>query len=115
MKGMPFLREGTVIIMGLFNKSKKGTPIKELLSFNGKSISYAVERINGDEIMLGKTGAITVTDKEIVIVCNGKEVFRCIAKGATIATLMSGNGCDIKGDDSSGVRRHIVAYFAEWK
>lgn len=101
--------------MGLFKKSKKGTPKNELLSFNGKSISYAYERINGDEIMLGKSGAITVTDKEIVIVCNGTEVFRCITKGATIATLMSGNGCDIKGDDSNGVRRHVVAHYAVWK
>lgn len=101
--------------MGLFKKSKKGTPIKELLAFNGKSISYAVERIDGNEIMLGKAGAITVTENDIVIVCDGKEVFRCIAKGATIAALMSGNGCDIKGTDESGVRRHVVAHFAAWK
>ena len=85
------------------------------MSFNGKSISYAVERINGEEITLGKAGAITVTEQEIVIVCNGTEVFRCLTKGATIATLMSGNGCDIKGIDQNGKDRHVVAYFAEWK
>ena len=101
--------------MGLFRKNKKGMPKSELLSFNGKSISYVVERINGDEITLGKSGAITVTDKEIVIVCDGTEVFRCLTNGATIATLMSGNGCDIKGVDTSGARRHIVAHYAVWK
>ena len=61
--------------MGLFKKNKKGTPLKELLEFNGKSLSYAVERIDGNEIVLGKSGAITVTENEIVIVCDGKEVF----------------------------------------
>lgn len=101
--------------MGIFKKSKNGTPIKELLEFNGKSLSYAVERIGGNEIMLGKAGAITVTEADIVIVCNGKEVFRCITKGAIIAALMSGNGCDIKGTDESGNRRHVVAHFAAWK
>lgn len=101
--------------MKLFKKSKQGTPIKELLSFNGKGISYAVERINGEELTLGKSGAITVTEEEIIIVCDGKEVFRCLTKGATIATLMSGNGCDIKGTDKSGQKRHIVANYNEWK
>lgn len=101
--------------MGLFRKNKKGTPIKELLEFNGKSLSYAVERIDGEEITLGKAGAITVTEDKIVIVCDGKEVFRCITKGATIAALMSGNGCDIKGTDKNGASRHVVAHFAVWK
>lgn len=101
--------------MKLFKKSKNSTPIKELLSFNGKGISYAVERINGEEVTLGKSGAITVTEKEIIIVCDGKEVFRCFTKGATIAVLLSGNSCDIKGSDQLGTRRHIVAYYNEWK
>lgn len=110
-----FKKSGTVIVMGLFKKSKKGTPIKELLEFNGKGVSYAVERIGGNEIMLGKAGAITVTEDDIVIVCDGKEVFRCITKGATIAVLMSGNGCDIRGTDESGAKHHVVAHFAAWK
>lgn len=101
--------------MRLFKKRKKGMPIKELLLFSGKSISYAVERKNGEEITLGKSGAITVTEKEIVIVCNGVEVFRCKTNGAVIGTLMSGNGCDIKGTDKSGARRHIIAHYNAWK
>lgn len=104
-----------VKIMGLFKKNEKGMPIKELLSFNGKGISYAVERINGEEVTLGKSGAITVTEKEIIIVCDGKEVFRCFTKGATIAVLLSGNGCDIKGSDKSGQKRHIVAHYVMFR
>lgn len=101
--------------MGLFKKSQKGMSVKELLPYNGKSISYAVERINGDEVTLGKSGAITVTEEEVIIVCDGKEVFRCSTKGAAIATLLSGNGCDIKGSDKSGKRRHIVAHYAQFR
>ncbi len=89
--------------------------MKELMQYNGRQLSYAVERIGGNEKILGKAGAITVTEDDIVIVCDGKEVFRCVTDGAVIAMLMSGNGCDIKGNDKLGVKRHLVAHFSTLK
>ncbi|NLZ45392.1 MAG: hypothetical protein GX896_01740 [Clostridiales bacterium] len=99
--------------MGIFKKKVKATPLKELKKYHGKAISYAVERINGQESNLGKNGGISVTDDEIVVLCDGHQVFRCNIKGAVIAQLMSGNGCDIKGIDSqTNKKRHIVCFYS---
>lgn len=102
--------------MGLFSKGKKekGTSYKELMRFHGKGVSYAVERINGEEVNLGKQGGISVVGDEIVVLLNGHEVFRCKAEGAVACELMSGNGCDIKGiDPVSKKKRHIICFYAK--
>lgn len=101
--------------MGLFSKKKTSqTPVKELMKFHGKAVSYAVERANGEEINLGKNGGISIVGEEIVVLLNSHEVFRCKTKGAVACELMSGNGCDIKGDDSrTGKRRHIICFYAQ--
>ncbi|MBP1573123.1 MAG: hypothetical protein J6A55_04890 [Oscillospiraceae bacterium] len=100
--------------MGLFKRKTDATPYDELLKLHGKKLSSVVERKGGEEIVLGKEGAISVVGKELVIVCNAKEVFRCDTKNCVAATLMSGNGCDIKGF-SDGVKRHIVANYSRLK
>ncbi|MBR1382730.1 MAG: hypothetical protein IJ555_02825 [Ruminococcus sp.] len=99
--------------MGLFSKKKKDSmSLSELKAFDKKAISYVVKRENGEEIILGRKGAISVKDDEIVIVCNGSEALRVNTAGAVMATLMSGNGVDIKGEDSSGRAVHAIAYYS---
>lgn len=102
--------------MGIFSKKKSAseTPLKELMKFHGKSISYAVERVAGEEINLGKQGGISIVGDEIVVMLNGHEAFRCGVKGAVACELMSGNGCDIKGiDPISGKKRHVICFYAQ--
>lgn len=97
-----------------FFKKKDSTSAKELEKYHGKVISYAVERKNGEEINLGKKGGISVLLDEIVVLCDGHEVFRCKKSGAVVCGLMSGNGCDIKGVDSvSGEKRHVICFYAQ--
>ena len=97
----------------LFGKKKqKGTPRAELEALHGKRLSYAVEREGGSELVLGRNGGISVSEEELVIVCDGHEIFRCKLEGCVAAELMSRNGVDIKGDDPTGKRRHIVAYYS---
>ena len=99
--------------MGLFSgKKNKGMSLAELKAFDKKAISYVVMRRGTDEQILGRQGAISVKDDEIVIVCNGSEALRVSAKGAVMATLMSGNGVDIKGNDSNGNSVHAIAYYS---
>lgn len=98
----------------LFGKKKqKGTPRAELEALHGKRLSYAVERSGGEELVLGRNGGISVSDSELVIVCDGHEVFRCLLEGCIAAELMSRNGVDIKGEDAkTGERKHVVAYYS---
>ncbi len=84
------------------------------MKLSGKSLSSVVERVAGEEVTLGKSGAISIVGKELVIVCDAKEVFRCSTKGCVAATLMSGNGCDIKGS-TDGRKRHIIAMYSRFK
>ena len=103
--------------MGLFKKKDKfALSRKELERFNGKSIQYAVERVDGIEQNLGKSGGIIILDDVIVVMCEAHEVFRCRIKGATVAELMSGNGVEISGiDDNTGEKRYVVAHYSYYR
>ena len=96
----------------IFKKKPKGTPRPQLEALHGKRLSYVVERHDGEELVLGRNGGISVSDDQLVIVCNGSEVFRCQLEGCIAAELMSRNGVDIKAADSSGAARHVVAYYS---
>ncbi len=101
--------------MGLFGRKKpQGTPMKELLGFHGKRLSYVVERHGADEEVIGREGGITVDEAggKLTIVCNGTPVADMKLEGLVCAELMSHNGCDIKGCDLSGERRHLVAHYS---
>ena len=99
--------------MGLFSKKKKDTmTLSQLKVFDKKAISYVVQRLGGEEKLLGRQGAISVTDDNIVIVCNGKEALRLVTGGAVIAELLSGNGAVIKGFDEKGTPVHAIAYYS---
>lgn len=94
----------------MIGKRKKadGKGLEELCS---KRLSLVVERTGGEEKTLGRSGGASVVGGELVIVCDGREVFRCDISGCTAAPLMSGNGCDIKGVHG-GQNRHVVAYYS---
>lgn len=96
--------------MSIFSKKTAIPPQVEYLC--KRRLSRVIERAGGEEITLGGKGGASVCGGELVIVCDGKEVFRCDIKGITAAQLMSGNGCDIKGL-SSGETRHIIAYYGK--
>lgn len=104
--------------MGLFKKKAKGTPIKEILAFHGKRLSYVVERFGAEEEVIGKTGGLSVNtdDSKLTIVCDGKPVADLSLDGLICAELMSHNGADIKGKDfSTGQQRHIVIHYSSFK
>lgn len=101
----------------LFGKKKpKSTPRAELEALHGKRLSYVVKRSGGEETVLGRNGGISVSDTELVIVCNGHEVLRVLLEDCIAAELMSRNGVDIKGTSAeNGEPIHAVAYYAAWR
>lgn len=103
--------------MGLFKKKDKfNLSKKELMRFNAKPIQYAVERIDGQEKVLGKNGGIAVLDDVIVVMCEAHEVFRCKIKGASVAELLSGNGVEISGVDAyTGKKRYVTAHYSYYR
>ncbi len=102
--------------MGLFKKKLKTPSWDEIARFDGKALQYAVERIDGQEQVLGKSGGIVILKDAIVVQCEAKEVFRCKLEGAEIAELLSGNGCEIKGYDAyTGEKRFVTAHYSYYR
>ena len=97
--------------MGLFSKKKKGD-MSDVSAYNKKAVSYVVERNGAEENVIGRTGAVSVDDEKLVVMCDGHEVVRLSLDGIICAELMSHNGADIKGTDlETGERRHIVIHY----
>ena len=106
--------------MSFFQRRSKvsGTPLKEIMSFNGKRLSYVVERHGADEEVIGKVGGISINtdDMKLTIVCDGKPVADFALDGLICAELLSGNGADIKGKDFyTGIQRHIVTHYSSFR
>ncbi len=103
--------------MALFGKKKQKAPAyKELERFDGKPLQYAIERIDGIEKVLGKSGGIVLVEDAIVVQCDHGEVFRCKLEGAEVAELLSGNGCEIRGIDAhTGEKRFVVAHYSYYR
>ncbi len=102
--------------MGLFKKKKKAPSYDEIARFDGKALQYAIERIDGNEKVLGKSGGIIILNDAIVVQCEAKEVFRCRLEGAEIAELLSGNGCEIRGTDAyTGEKRFVVGHYSYYR
>ena len=103
--------------MKLFHKQKKDSGGEKLLQkINGRSIQYAVERFpDATEHIIGRDGRIAVTSTEIVIMCDGKDVFRCLREGAQYGELMSLDGIRIRGADPDGQIRTVIAHYTYYR
>ncbi len=94
----------------MFKKRKAETAL--LKKINKKAIKYcSVKNDLGEEIIIGKRGAINVFDDEITIVCDGTIVFRCRRKNAKVFELMSLGGAVIEGETEAEIRTVVTAYY----
>ncbi len=76
-------------------------------------IRYVTERFpNGTETVVGRGGAVSVTDERVVLLCEGKAVFCCATGDIRCAELLSGDGAVFSGmDTETGNRRDVTAHF----
>ena len=73
-------------------KIKIDEDIKILIDLDKRKISYVTKRTPDGEIVLGKDGYMNITDKEFVIMCDNKIVFREMADSIHPGELMSHDG-----------------------
>lgn len=85
----------------------------ELVSFiNHRAIKYVTSRDeDGVEYTLGKSGSISIHDGEIIIWCEGHEVFRTDLYEADMGELLSRDGVRIKGLNQKGELVSVVAHY----
>jgi len=98
--------------MMLFHKEKN--PSRAILKkLDGTHIRYVAERLpDATERILGRNGAVSVTDERVLLLCEGKAVFVCPFKQTSCAVLLSGDGAVFEGvDGETGERKTVTAYF----
>ena len=105
--------------MALFSRKKKpGADHRELLErLDGRELQTVTRRDpeTSAETVIGKAGRINTLHGQIVIVCDGREVFRCDAATARCGELMSLNGVVIRGREENGQETTVVAYYLYYR
>ncbi|HIW74877.1 MAG TPA: hypothetical protein H9684_11185 [Firmicutes bacterium] len=101
--------------MGLFGR-RPPAPDKEtaalLARLDGKSVKYVTRRDPETQVetVIGHEGRLNTQEGQIVIVCNGTEVFRCPAAEARCGELLSLDGVTIRTGDGM-----VVAYYQYYR
>lgn len=98
--------------MGLFKRKPK-LKNPELAAFiNHRAIKYVTSRDeNNVEYTLGKSGSISIHNGDLIIWCEGHEVFRTDVYEAEMGELLSRDGVRIKGKNQKGELVSVVAHY----
>ena len=78
-----------------FNRNMDDTQ-KVLKRIDGKMIKYVSERDqNNVEEIIGRGGRLVVTDSQVAVNCDGKDVFVCPRETASVSELLSASFQDL--------------------
>lgn len=105
-------------MFGRRQKKYEKDSLELINKLNGCIVKYVTRREpdRSEESIIGKSGRIVLQDGNIIIVCDGAEVFKCRADDAECAELLSLNGVTIRGIDMiTGKRLMITAYYKYYR
>jgi hypothetical protein len=98
--------------MSLFKRKPKMKNPEVAEFIKGRRVRYVTSRDDNDvEYVLGRSGVINIYDGEIIIWCEGHEVFRTNVYEADMGELLSHDGVRIKGKNSEGKTVSVVAHY----
>jgi len=104
--------------MWLFGKRENSKRFKreQAEKFTNLVIESVTERIDNEEILVGKAGSTSTRLDRFIVCSEGKVVFEGNIYEITISELMSRNGIIIKGWDFETEReRVVVAHFSYYR
>lgn len=83
---------------------------------DGRFIRYTTERLDSEEIVLGKEGSISYRDGQIIVLSSQKVVFRADIDTLSISELLNLSGVVLVGPDleHEGKHRTVVAYYVNY-
>ncbi len=109
----------------LFFKGKKKEEIQRRREIDAvvkrvmaKQFSHVTERDMNtyEELIIGRNGGLAEHENELLVICDGHEVFRCDRYAIKIGELMSLNGATISGFDKNDNRqKSLVAYYKYYR
>lgn len=98
-----------------FKKKKYSMPTAKIRALDRRGLKYVIRR-NADytETRLGDEGAVNIAGGELVLVCGGKNVFRCNLGEVEVSELMNLSGITLRGTDKdTGSYLSVTAYFSD--
>ena len=104
--------------MSLFKKLFKVKPSKSEIcaKLDNRKLQYVTERLPDGEIVVGKSGYINIRNEQMIIFCEGKNIFRSDISQTECADLMSLAGVIINGYDLETCKqRTLVAYYLYYR
>ncbi len=104
--------------MGLFSKGENSKKFKlqQAEKFNNLVIESVTERIENEEILVGRAGSTSMKGKRFIVCSEGKVIFEGDVLEISISELMSRNGIIIRGYDfETGCERTVVAHFSYYR
>lgn len=89
---------------------------KRALALHGMTIRYVTTREGKEDLVLGRSGVVSVHADEIIVSSSKKTVFRSPIKGLRVSYLMSGDGAILCGTDTEngGEEREITVHFVDY-
>ncbi len=105
----------------LFGKSKNPDSyafrLERAKSLHGQVIKYVTERVDGNEDVIGKGGALCLHGEDFIVDSSGDRLFMCNVRDLEASNLMSGDGVVIKGPNAleGGRLRIITVHFVYYR
>lgn len=83
----------------------------------GKHIKYVTERIDGEDIVIGREGSLCLRDEELIVFASADILFRTAVETLTASELMSLDGVILSGPDleHDGAERTVIAYYLYYR
>ncbi|MBQ8287251.1 MAG: hypothetical protein IJX76_00580 [Clostridia bacterium] len=83
----------------------------------GKHIKYVTERIDNEDIVIGREGSLCLRDGEMIVFASADILFRTPVDSLAASELMSLDGVILTGPDleHGGMVRTVIAYYLYYR
>lgn len=95
------------------NPNSYAYKLERARELHGEAVKYVTERIDGNDDIIGRGGALAIHEDRFIVDSSGDRIFSCFIKDLEISWLMSGNGAVISGPNilEDGKHRTITVHF----
>ncbi len=97
--------------------NSRAAALERMKSLDGRAIKYVTERIDNVDEVVGREGAISVKDGELILFSSFDIQFRCPLDLLSANDLMSLDGVVLCGPDleHGGNERTVIAYYTYYR
>ncbi|MGM9648241.1 MAG: hypothetical protein ACI3YH_08935 [Eubacteriales bacterium] len=83
----------------------------------GRHIKYVTERVDGEDIVIGREGSLCLRDGEMIVFASADILFRTPVDSLSAYELMSLDGVTLTGPDMEhgGAVRTVIAYYLYYR